>query len=360
MFLLLSGSVFSYDPPEASRKLREEIQRSPRNSLAHLQLGESLLREHNYQAAASEFEAALNGDPHPAWIDVWAHIEAGEIFDVTRQRDRALLEYHRALRIGDDTDGAHAIAAQRLRESATAADLTSRPLPVASVLYLETPKPLVKANARYSPEAKIAELEGTVVLTTTITEAGFVSDLLVVEPLGLGLDEEAKVAAERWKFKPGTTQDGPAPMLATIEQDFLLPSKRSHWHLVSVKFELPERASRPRFVQAGYPGGDGAGADTTDVARALAALRRQALVTLSFDVDPAGHPNRFRVERASEPGWGNQAVAIVSKWKFTPGFRDGTPLSVPCTINLVWGDRKFTHASLSRVQEGFHAVEMPR
>ena len=42
----------------------------------------------------------------PRWIEVWAHVNLGKIFDVTQQRERALNEYRLALRTKDNTRGA--------------------------------------------------------------------------------------------------------------------------------------------------------------------------------------------------------------------------------------------------------------
>lgn len=80
-------------------------------------------------------------------------------------------------------------------------------------------------NPAYSPEARLAELEGTVTIAATVTANGSVTDLRVVKPLGLGLDKAAKAAAAHWSFEPGTSQDGPAPMLAMMGIHFLIPSK---------------------------------------------------------------------------------------------------------------------------------------
>ena len=35
----------------------------------------------------------LNGDVDPKWVEVWAHINLGKIFDITGQRERAVNEY---------------------------------------------------------------------------------------------------------------------------------------------------------------------------------------------------------------------------------------------------------------------------
>jgi hypothetical protein len=52
------------------------------------------------------------GDSDAAWVEVWAHIGLGKIFDRTNQRERALNEYIQAARTGDDTNGANLAIAE--------------------------------------------------------------------------------------------------------------------------------------------------------------------------------------------------------------------------------------------------------
>jgi protein TonB len=51
---------------------------------------------------------------------------------------------------------------------------------------------------------------------------GKASDIKVVRSLGLGLDEKAIEAVEKWKFKPGMKNGVPVAVMATIEVNFRL------------------------------------------------------------------------------------------------------------------------------------------
>jgi TonB family protein len=44
----------------------------------------------------------------------------------------------------------------------------------------------------------------------------------VIRPLGLGLDQKAIEAVEKWKFKPGMKDGKPVAVQATIEVNFRL------------------------------------------------------------------------------------------------------------------------------------------
>jgi aminopeptidase N len=91
---------------EAIAQYQKVLKLNTNYSLAHYRIGENLFRLHNYSAAAEEMRQALDGDLNPKWVEVWAHLTLGKIFDVTGQRDRALHEYQLALQTNDNTQGA--------------------------------------------------------------------------------------------------------------------------------------------------------------------------------------------------------------------------------------------------------------
>src|SRR5262245_36099 len=86
------------------------------NSLALFRMGEALFELGNLQAAAGMFQEALNGELKPKWVEVWAYINRGKIFDIRGQRDRAVTEYQKALNTGDDAYGAQAEAERLTKE----------------------------------------------------------------------------------------------------------------------------------------------------------------------------------------------------------------------------------------------------
>jgi tetratricopeptide (TPR) repeat protein len=93
-------------------KCQEVLKANQRSSLAHFRIGEIFFTEENYQSASNEFRLALRGDGDPRWIEVWAEINLGKIFDLTNQRQRAISQYKKAQRTGDSTRGAQKEAAE--------------------------------------------------------------------------------------------------------------------------------------------------------------------------------------------------------------------------------------------------------
>jgi TonB family protein len=79
-----------------------------------------------------------------------------------------------------------------------------------------------KVEPEYSEEARWARVDGTVVVKTTIGVDGTAQNMEVIRSLGLGLDEKALQAISQWKFKPGTKDGEPVPVMATIEVNFRL------------------------------------------------------------------------------------------------------------------------------------------
>jgi hypothetical protein len=101
---------------DALKEYQKAIEVNRSSSLAHYRVAEIFLLQNNYQSAANEYREALNGDLEPKWVEVWAHIKLGNIFDVSGQRDRAVNEYNHAIRTKDDTQGAQEEAAKYLKQ----------------------------------------------------------------------------------------------------------------------------------------------------------------------------------------------------------------------------------------------------
>jgi periplasmic protein TonB len=76
----------------------------------------------------------------------------------------------------------------------------------------------------YTPEAKAARIQGTVLLDTVVLADGNVGDVKVARSLDTmyGLDEQAVNAAKQWTFKPGTKDGKPVPVRVSIELTFTL------------------------------------------------------------------------------------------------------------------------------------------
>jgi periplasmic protein TonB len=87
---------------------------------------------------------------------------------------------------------------------------------------VSAPVLLHKVEPEYSEEARKAKFQGTVVLYVVVDDKGTPQQLKVVRPLGLGLDEKAIEAVQKWKFRPGYLNGKAVSVAATIEVNFRL------------------------------------------------------------------------------------------------------------------------------------------
>ena len=81
---------------------------------------------------------------------------------------------------------------------------------------LETPDP------EYSEEARKAKYQGTVVLWLIVGPDGKPRDIRVSRPLGMGLDQKAIEAVNRWRFEPAMKDGRPVAVQINVEVNFRL------------------------------------------------------------------------------------------------------------------------------------------
>ena len=84
------------------------------------------------------------------------------------------------------------------------------------------PSVLYKVDPEYTEEARLAKYQGTVVVSAEIGTDGLAYNMRAIRGLGLGLDEKAIEAISQWKFRPGSKNGQPVPVMATIEVNFRL------------------------------------------------------------------------------------------------------------------------------------------
>ena len=77
------------------------------------------------------------------------------------------------------------------------------------------PVPIFRPDPDYSEQARKAKYQGTVILAIIVDENGEPTHIRVVKPLGMGLDEKAIEAVEKWRFRPGMKDGNPVKYLPT-------------------------------------------------------------------------------------------------------------------------------------------------
>ena len=75
-------------------------------------------------------------------------------------------------------------------------------------------------NPRYTEAARQYRHEGKTVLWAVLSESGRVESITIAKPLGMGLDEEAVEAVQKWRFEPARRNGEPIATRFTLEVNF--------------------------------------------------------------------------------------------------------------------------------------------
>jgi TonB family protein len=84
------------------------------------------------------------------------------------------------------------------------------------------PTVLSKVDPEYSEEARKARYSGSVMLSIVVNTEGKAEEIKVVKSLGMGLDEKAIEAVQKWRFTPGKNKGVAVKVRAQIEVNFRL------------------------------------------------------------------------------------------------------------------------------------------
>ena len=84
------------------------------------------------------------------------------------------------------------------------------------------PELIYKVEPEFSEEARKPKYQGVVLLAIEIDADGSVRNIRVQRGLGLGLDEKAKDAVSRWRFRPGVLNGRPVATEAVVQVHFQL------------------------------------------------------------------------------------------------------------------------------------------
>jgi TonB family protein len=183
---------------------------------------------------------------------------------------------------------------------------------------------VAKAQPEYTEEARLAKLEGSVLLSVVVDAAGQPSDIQVDRPLGLGLDESAVENVRHWQFKPGTKAGTAVAVRANEEVFFHTQRNLWDWHAVRAIFVPPDGAARPVVIKTKFPA-------TVDE-------EENASVTIAFEVGRNGVPANASVVKSSNPKWEKDLLAALREgWRFRPGTQNGKPLVVRVWFEFVRG-----------------------
>jgi protein TonB len=87
---------------------------------------------------------------------------------------------------------------------------------------MEFPKAIHRPEPQFSEEARQRHVQGTVGLSVIITKEGKVGPILLIKPVGYGLDEVARDAISKSTFKPASCAGHPVNAEMHVEMEFNL------------------------------------------------------------------------------------------------------------------------------------------
>jgi len=87
---------------------------------------------------------------------------------------------------------------------------------------MTVPQVIFNPEPSFSEEARKAKAQGIVLLLLVVGKDGHAYDIRVRQSLGMGLDEKAIEAVNRWRFRPATLHGQPVATKIAVQVDFHL------------------------------------------------------------------------------------------------------------------------------------------
>jgi len=92
----------------------------------------------------------------------------------------------------------------------------------AGKMGVTVPQVIFNPEPSFSDEARKAKAQGMVLLLVVVGKDGRTHDIRVGQSLGMGLDEKAIEAVNRWRFRPATLNGQPVATQIAVQVDFHL------------------------------------------------------------------------------------------------------------------------------------------
>jgi TonB family protein len=176
-----------------------------------------------------------------------------------------------------------------------------------------------EVKPKYSPDAMRAGVVGEVTLEGVVRTDGHVTDVRVVRPLHPDLDREAVDTFRKWEFKPGLSRNGQAVAVRiSVMMSFTLRDSPDPVFEPGGDITTPTIVSE---VKPEYPDAD-------------RAAGRTGVVGLECVVRRNGACSEIVVTKPLYPSLDEAAVAALKQWRFKPGTRGLTDVSVRIQLTM--------------------------
>ena len=190
-------------------------------------------------------------------------------------------------------------------------------------------KRTVETKPSYTEEARLAGVEGTVVVYAEIAKNGSPENLRVLRSLGYGLDQEAVRAVQQWQFERHL-QNGEVSRVATyvpvrFRLDRQVYGVQQPATVDNEIFQVAEGGiTAPRIISRVEP------TYTEEARRAKVG----GTIILFMEITSSGTVENVVVLHGLEKGLDESAVRAIKQWKFAPATKDGRPVAVIMTVEM--------------------------
>jgi TonB family protein len=82
------------------------------------------------------------------------------------------------------------------------------------------PRPIQTPDPKYTKEAVSNHVEGVSRIGIVVDATGVVSDAIILDPLGMGLDEQAVLATKQWRFRPALKNGEGVRVQINVDMNF--------------------------------------------------------------------------------------------------------------------------------------------
>ena len=186
-----------------------------------------------------------------------------------------------------------------------------------------------ETKPNYTEQARLAAVQGTVVVYAEITKDGSPENLRILRSLGFGLDEEAMKAVQQWQFEPDPEDEKPSRVATYVPVRFRLDRQMYGGQLPGEGsneiYQIAEGGiTVPRVLSRAAP-------LYTEEAQTA---KREGTVVLFAEISSAGVVGNVVVLHGLGKGLDESAVRAIKQWKFSPALKDGRPVAVMITIEM--------------------------
>jgi len=216
--------ILANEPQKAMTVGQRALELGVKTPEAHYAIAEANFRLNSPEKAVEEADAALMVDPDflPALITKsLAHLSL-------KHYSEAAASLEKFLSISPDNVDADTWREQlkemqeRAAQSITPTKPTAETTTFSGKVVTQKARVLGKPEPQYTKTARMAGVQGTVVLRAVFSSDGEVKHIVVTKAVGYGLTTNAIRAARQIKFQPAIKDDRPVSMYIQLEYNFNL------------------------------------------------------------------------------------------------------------------------------------------